>query len=151
MAGLNYCKGCLCYNFDHRYPISEIPDGEISPFIINKMKSVDNCQAMSVRVNSLKGSARESEINGVIGRFGCDRSTMNLFTENDYEGALKMQRMLIDDARFEEIQKAFRAFKNKENSRVPKRNFKSAQDRFRERRNAATVLAEEVQTLLGRK
>lgn len=151
MAGLSYCKGCICYNFDHRFPISEIPDDKITNEIALKMHSVDNCQAMSVRVNSLKGSSQLSDIEGVIGRFGCDSETMRLFSANDYAGAREIQRMLMDQDRFEHIQRIYGAFKNKENSREQKRNYKTPGDCFDERRHAADSLAEEVKELLAPK
>ena len=79
MAGLNFnCKGCLCYTFDHRYPISNIGATKVVQSIVDLMSSIDNCQALSFRANALKGSNDDADVTSVIDRFGCDRKTMLL-------------------------------------------------------------------------
>lgn len=112
MAGLNYCRGVLCYNFDHRFPVSSIQDDSkaILRTIVDNMSSVDNCQAMSFRVNSLKGSAPENLIQNVIPKFGCDYQTKNLFTANNFKYAKQVQEKLIDAARFAKIKEHYSKF-----------------------------------------
>lgn len=117
MAGLTYCKGALCYNFDHRFPVSEIPDAKANlRAVIDKMKAVDNCQAMSVRVNSLKGSSPEADIQNIVAKFGCDEATKNIFLANNYEYALKFQEKLIDEHRFHQLKARYGAYKARLNT-----------------------------------
>jgi hypothetical protein len=117
MAGLTYCKGALCYNFDHRFPVSDIPDDMADlEIIVNNMKSVDNCQAMSTRVNSLKGSSSETFIRNVISKFGCDDATKRIFTDNNFYYANQVQAKLIDAYRYEKIKDHFRGYNSRHNS-----------------------------------
>lgn len=117
MASLTYCKGALCYNFDHRFPVSEIPDAKANlKAVIEKMKAVENCQAMSVRVNSLKGSSPEADIQNIVSKFGCDEATKNIFLANNYEYALKVQEKLIDGKRFLQLKARYGAYKERLNS-----------------------------------
>ena len=147
MAGLSYCQGCLCYNFDHRYPISSIPDNIKPPMtVIAEMNSIYNCQAMSVRTNSLKGSIQESEIVNVVGRFGCDAGTMSLFTENNYAGLKAIQNQLIDSERYNTIKSHHSHYVNgsyKINARSPVHHFDIL-------RNSASALVTRVQNILAR-
>ena len=113
MAGLSNCLGSLCYNFDHRFPISNIPDGvTIGEDIVKLMKSVHNCQALSTRVNSLKGSSAESDIQFVVGKFGCDEETKSIFTNNDYFYAKQLQAKLIDNTKYGKIREYYMKFNN---------------------------------------
>ena len=118
MAGLSYCKGALCYNFDHRYPVSSIQDDSkaILKAIVDNMSSVDNCQAMSFRVNSLKGSSPEIEIQNAIHKFGCDNETKSLFTANNFYYAKQVQLKLIDGSRFAKIGEHYSKFNIRFNS-----------------------------------
>lgn len=104
MAGLNFnCKGCLCYTFDHRFPISEL--GTITPNekLVALMSSIHNCQALSFRTNALKGSNEDQDIKSVVHRFGCDRKTMKLFEDKDHMGARAVQKYLLSEERIEQI------------------------------------------------
>lgn len=104
MAGLNFnCKGCLCYTFDHRYPISEL--GTIKPTqkLIALMSSIHNCQALSFRTNALKGSNEDQDIQSVVNSFGCDRRTMALFENKDHMGARAIEKYYLSTERIEQI------------------------------------------------
>lgn len=104
MAGLNFnCNGCLCYTFDHRYPISNIGTSAVNENIIGLMSSIHNCQALSFRANALKGSNDDGDIKSVINRFGCDKKTMALFENDDFKGARAVAHYLLSEARLEQI------------------------------------------------
>lgn len=104
MAGLNYnCTGCLCYTFDHRFPVSNIGNTEITYDLTRYMSSINNCQALSFRTNALKGSNEDADIQSFIKNFGCDNETMKLFEDNDYMGARAVQKYLLSEERTEQI------------------------------------------------
>lgn len=104
MAGLNFnCVGCLCYTFDHRYPISNIGTSAVNENIVGLMSSIDNCQALSFRANALKGSNDDENVKNVINRFGCDKKTMALFENDDFKGARAVAHYLLSQERLEQI------------------------------------------------
>ena len=104
MAGLNFnCRGCLCYTFDHRYPISNIGASSVVLSIVELMSSIENCQALSFRANALKGSNDDSDVMSVINRFGCDKKTMALFEEKEFMGARAVGHYLLSSERLEQI------------------------------------------------
>lgn len=104
MAGLNYnCTGCLCYTFDHRYPISNIGTSNVVQSVIELMSSIENCQALSFRANALKGSNDDSDVIHVMDRFGCDKKTMLLFEDKDFMGARAVEHYLLTQERLEQI------------------------------------------------
>ena len=104
LAGLNFnCEGCLCYTFDHRYPISNVGLSKTDAEIQKLMSSIHNCQAISFRTNALKGSNNDQDIKSIIKKFGCDRKTMNLFEEKNYLGARAVQKYLLNQDRIDQI------------------------------------------------
>lgn len=112
MAGLNYnCKGCLCYTFDHRYPISNLKDyTKIDQSVIDSISSIDNCQALSFRTNALKGSCDDAEVRSVIGNFGCDQKTMRLFSDKEYFGARVVQKHLLTEEKIDTIHEYYERY-----------------------------------------
>lgn len=113
MAGLNFnCKGCLCYTFDHRYPISNIKTSSIIDSIVDLMSSIDNCQALSFRANALKGSNDDEDVTSIIDRFGCDSKTMALFEDKNYLGARAVERYLLSSERIEQIHQNYLNYLN---------------------------------------
>lgn len=104
MAGLNFnCEGCLCYTFDHRFPISNIGLTKANSEIQTLMSSIHNCQALSFRTNALKGSNNDQDIKSIVRKFGCDRKTMNLFEGNNYLGARAVQKYLLNQDRIDQF------------------------------------------------
>ena len=113
MAGLNFnCQGCLCYTFDHRYPISSIGNSPVVQSIVDLMSSIDNCQALSFRANALKGSNADSDIKSVIDRFGCDSKTMLLFEGKDFMGARALEHYLLSQERLNQIHEYYLNYLN---------------------------------------
>lgn len=111
MAGLNYnCTGCLCYTFDHRYPISKIATSKRTGRLVALMSSIHNCQALSFRTNALKGSNEDDDIQHIVDRFGCDKKTMKLFEDEGYKGARAVQKYLLSDERIEQIHEYYIAY-----------------------------------------
>lgn len=113
MAGLNFnCKGCLCYTFDHRYPISEMGTIKPTPKLTALMSSIHNCQALSFRTNALKGSNEDQDIKSVVHRFGCDRKTMALFEDKDHMGARAIEKYYLTAERIEQIHQFYTNYVN---------------------------------------
>lgn len=149
MAGLNYnCKGCLCYTFDHRYPISNIGATKVTQNIVDLMSSIDNCQALSFRTNALKGSNNDDDIKSVVDRFGCDQKTMKLFTDKDFMGAKAVQKYLLSDERIDQIHNLYIQYVNGPNFLDPKDVHFSKEEYFKHLNTKADAVAIKVNKFL---
>ena len=141
MAGLNFnCKGCLCYTFDHRYPISEMGTIKPSLKLAGLMSSIHNCQALSFRTNALKGSNEDQNIKSVVHRFGCDRKTMALFEDRDHMGARAIEKYYLSADRIEQIHQFYTNYVNGKSFLDPKTVNHSMEEYFKLlNKNAAIV------------
>lgn len=145
MAGLNFnCKGCICYTFDHRYPISNIGVTKVPESIVDFMSSIHNCQALAFRTNALKGSNEDHEIQSVINRFGCDQKTMRLFTDKNYMGARAVQKYLLSKQRVKQIHEHYINYVNGPNFLDPKDVDLSKDMYFKRLNKNADVVANKV-------
>ena len=150
MAGLNFnCKGCLCYTFDHRYPISSIGATKVPPSITYLMSSIDNCQALSFRTNALKGSNEDHEIGSIINRFGCDAKTMNLFTAKDYMGARAVQKYLFSVERIEQIHQFYTNYVTGSNFLDPKMVNASKENYFKYLNKQSEIITKKIDAFLA--
>jgi hypothetical protein len=112
MAGLNYnCAGCLCYTFDHRFPVSEVSHlNSVSDDLVTAMTSIDNCQVLSYRVNLLKGSSEDVEFSSIRRQFGCDDRTMKFFFAKDFRALRELEKLLLTQERREEIEAHYKKY-----------------------------------------
>ena len=147
LAGLNFnCKGCLCYTFDHRYPISSIGSQTADEITVKLMSSIDNCQALSFRTNALKGSNEDHDIMSVVNRFGCDAKTMKLFEAKDHLGARAVQKYLLSEGRTEQIHQFYINYVEGPNFLDPKQVEASKEKYFKFLYEKAKIIAEQIET-----
>lgn len=147
MAGLNFnCKGCLCYTFDHRFPISQL--GTIKPTdkLVALMSSIHNCQALSFRTNALKGSNEDQDIQSVITRFGCDRKTMKLFEDKDHMGARAIEKYYLSAERIEQIHKFYTDYVTGSDFLDPKSVNHSKEEYFKLLNRNAAIIARKIKS-----
>lgn len=145
MAGLNYnCKGCLCYTFDHRYPISELGDIPATGTLISLMSSIHNCQALSFRTNALKGSNEDNQVKSIINRFGCDSKTMSLFEDKDHMGARAIEKYYLSPERIEQFHQHYTDFVNGNNFLNPKSINQSKEEYFNLLNKNAEVIKQKI-------
>ena len=150
MAGLNFnCKGCLCYTFDHRYPISNIGATKVVQSIVDLMSSIDNCQALSFRANALKGSNDDADVMSVIDRFGCDRKTMLLFEDKDFAGARAVENYLLSQERLEQIHEFHENYVNGPNFLDPMSYLQSKDEYFKFLNRKSELISKKIQSELS--
>mgnify|MGYP001809610542 CR=1 FL=1 len=132
LAGLNFnCKGCLCYTFDHRYPISAMGNIKPTAKLIDLMSSIHNCQALAFRTNALKGSNEDQDIKSIVHRFGCDRKTMKLFEAKNNMGARAIEKYYLSSERIEQIHQYYINYLNGKDFLDPKTVNQSKNEYFK--------------------
>ena len=151
MAGLNYnCAGCLCYTFDHRYPVSEVSHiSAPSSRLIQTMSSLDNCQVLSYRVNLLKGSSEDVEYSDLRSQFGCDERTMDLFTAKNFRALREFEKYLLTEERREEIEQHYRDYVNGPYFLDPQTVNCDRQDYFQKLFGLAKQISDKINTIIG--
>lgn len=151
MAGLNFnCKGCLCYTFDHRYPISNLGETVPDSKIIELMSSINNCQAVSYRTNILKGSNEDSDLYGAVSKFGCDAKTMKFFYNNNFAGARVIEKYILSETRMEQIAEYYnRYLKSSQNLHKPTESAGTIGEYFKKLQQLADGITNNVTALLA--
>ena len=115
LAGQSSCSGCLCYSFDHRYPVSFITGGKIQEHeqIRSLMTSPSNMQAISHRSNLFKSNNPESKLTGgLMEMFGCSQQVMRAYYEDDFAEAKEMEQYLVNSYRLNVLQQAYDDYLN---------------------------------------
>lgn len=99
-------KGCLAYNFDHRYPVSFIAEAALNDSLHGEeikqlMTCPSNMQAISYRTNTFKANISELSLksgnSNLMEEFGCDPRVMEQLTKDDCRMAKRMEQLLIND------------------------------------------------------
>lgn len=113
-APFSGCEGCLCYTFDHRFPIFHVAKSENRGTAAVKllMTSYVNFQAINYRANLFKSHLDEQTVEEMMPLFGCDQATMAKFTDDDFSGAKKVQSMLLDRERVDFYERNYRNYKS---------------------------------------